>query len=293
MSVLVDKNTKVICQGITGRQGTFFTEQALSSGTRMVGGVRPGKGGQRHLGLPVFDAVGEAVSETGADATVIFVPPPRAAASILEAVDAGVRLIVCVTERIPVLDMVKVKLALSNSESMLIGPNCPGIITPGECCIGIMPQEIFKKGNIGIVSRTGTLTYEAVAQTTAHNLGQSTCAGIGADPVHGLGFTDFLELFMQDPETKGIVLIGEIGGSEEEEAADYVRTTKPVKPLVAYVAGRFAPSGRRMGHASAIIQHGSGAADEKLEAMASAGIHIADSPVTIGATMAKVLAFTS
>ena len=290
MSILVDKTTKVICQGITGHQGTFYTEHALSSGTLMVGGVRPGKGGQRHLGLPVFNTVREAVSETGADATVIFVPPRHAAASISEAIEAEIRLIVCVTERIPVLDMVEVKLALGDSDSLLIGPNCPGIITPGECCIGIMPQEIFRKGKIGIVSRTGTLTYEAIAQTTAHNLGQSTCIGIGADPVHGLRFTDAIELFMQDPETKGVVLIGEIGGSEEEDAADYVRANKPAKPLVAYVAGRFAPAGRRMGHASAIIQHGSGGADEKLEAMASAGIHIADSPVTIWATMASVLA---
>jgi len=289
MAVLVDKNTRVICQGITGKQGTFFTEQALSGGTRMVGGVRPGKGGKKHLGLPVFDSMDEAVSHTGADASVIFVPPAQAATAIHEAIEAGIGLIVCVTERIPVLDMVGVKRALENSSSRLIGPNSPGIITPGECCIGIMPQEIFQRGKIGILSRTGTLTYEAVAQTTAHDLGQSTCIGVGADPVHGLCFADCLELFMRDPETEGVVLIGEIGGSEEEDAADYVRTNKPAKPIVAYVAGRFAPPGRRMGHAGAIVQHGTGAADEKLEVLASCGIHIADSPIHIGSTMAKAL----
>ncbi len=289
MAVLVDKNTRVICQGITGKQGTFFTEQALSGGTQMVGGVRPGKGGKKHLGLPVFDSMDEAVSRTGADASVIFVPRAQAATAIHEAIDAGIGLIVCVTERIPVLDMVGVKRALENSSSRLIGPNSPGIITPGECCIGIMPQEIFQRGKIGILSRTGTLTYEAVAQTTAHDLGQSTCIGVGADPVHGLSFADCLELFMRDPETEGVVLIGEIGGSEEEDAADYVRTSKPAKPIVAYVAGRFAPPGRRMGHAGAIVQHGTGAADEKLEVLASCGIHIADSPINIGSTMAKAL----
>lgn len=289
MAILVDKNTRVICQGITGKQGTFYTERVLSGGTRMVGGVRPGKGGKKHLGLPVFDSVDQAVSETGADASVIFVPRAEAASAIKEAIAAGIGLIVCVTERIPVLDMVEVKLALENSSSRLIGPNCPGIITPGECCIGIMPQEIFRRGKIGIVSRTGTLTYEAVAQTTTQNLGQSTCIGVGADPVHGMSFSNCLELFMDDPETEGVVLVGEIGGGEEEDAADYVRANKPKKPVVAYVAGRFAPPGRRMGHAGAIVQHGSGAADEKLEVMASAGIHIADSPMGIGATMAKVL----
>ena len=290
MAVLVDKNTKVICQGITGQQGTFYTEQVLSSGTQMVGGVRPGKGGTKHLGLPVFDTVQQAITATDADASVIFVPPAQAAAAILEAIEAGVGLVVCVTERIPVLDMVKVKQALEGSNTRLIGPNCPGIITPGECCIGIMPQEIFQRGRIGIVSRTGTLTYEAIGQTTAHNLGQSTCIGIGADPVHGVSFSECLEMFMEDAETEGIVLIGEIGGTEEEDAADYVRVNKTNKPIVGYVAGRFAPVGRRMGHAGAIIQHGTGGANEKLEAMASAGIHITDSPVTIGATMAKVLA---
>lgn len=283
----------MICQGITGKQGTFYTEQALSGGTRMVGGVRPGKGGKKHLGLPVFDSVERAVSETGADASVIFVPRAEAASAIVEAIEAGVGLIVCVTERIPVLDMVGVKRALEKSDSRLVGPNCPGIITPGECCIGIMPQEIFRRGRIGIVSRTGTLTYEAVAQTTTHNLGQSTCIGVGADPVHGMSFVNCLELFMDDPETEGVVLIGEIGGGEEEDAAEYIRASRPKKPVVAYVAGRFAPPGRRMGHAGAIIQHGSGAADEKLEVMASAGIHIAESPTKIGATMAKLIAWMS
>ena len=289
MAILVDKSTRVLCQGITGKQGTFYTEQALSGGTRMVGGVRPGKGGRKHLGLPVFDSMAQAVSETDADATVIFVPRAEAAASIREAIDTGIGLIVCVTERIPVLDMVEVKRALENSSSRLIGPNCPGIITPGECCIGIMPQQIFRRGKIGIVSRTGTLTYEAVAQTTTQGLGQSTCIGVGADPVRGISFTDCLELFMKDPETEGVVLIGEIGGGEEEQAAEYVRTNKPKKPIVAYVAGRFAPPGRRMGHAGAIVQHGSGAADEKLEVMASAGIHIVDSPINIGNVMARAI----
>lgn len=290
MAVLVDKNTRVICQGITGQQGTFYTEQVLSAGTRMVGGVRPGKGGSKHLGLPVFDTVAEASAETGADASVIFVPRAHAAAALVEAVAAGIGLVVCVTERIPVLDMVRVKQALEGSATRLIGPNCPGIITPGECCIGIMPKEIFQRGKIGIVSRTGTLTYEAVAQTSAQGLGQTTCIGIGADPVHGISFADCLELFMQDPETKGVVLIGEIGGTEEEEAADYIRANRCDKPVVAYVAGRFAPAGRRMGHAGAIIQHGMGGAAEKLDALASSGVHIAESPVTIGATMAQVLA---
>lgn len=289
MAILVNKKTKVICQGITGQQGTFYTEQVLSSNTQMVGGVRPGKGGTKHLGLPVFDTVEQAIAQTNADASVIFVPPPQAGAAILEAIEAGVALVVCVTERIPVLDMVKVKQALRDSSTRLIGPNCPGIITPGECCIGIMPQEIFQRGRIAIVSRTGTLTYEAVGQTTSHNLGQSTCIGIGADPVHGLGFSDCLEMFIQDDETEGVVLIGEIGGREEEDAADYIRANKTNKPIVAYVAGRFAPAGRRMGHAGAIIQHGGGGAEEKLEALRSAGIHIAESPVNIGATMARVL----
>lgn len=289
MSVLIDKTTKVICQGMTGQQGTFYTEQVLSGSTQMVGGVRPGKGGTKHLGLPVFDTVEQALSQTGADASVIFVPPAQAGAAILEAIAAGVPLVVCVTERIPVLDMVRVKHALQTSATRLIGPNCPGIITPGECCIGIMPQEIFQRGRIGIVSRTGTLTYEAVGQTTSHNLGQSTCIGVGADPVHGLGFSNCLELFMRDDETEGVVLIGEIGGQEEEDAADYIRANKFSKPIVAYVAGRFAPAGRRMGHAGAIIQHGGGGAEEKLDALRGAGVHIAEAPGNIGATMAEVL----
>ncbi len=290
MAVLVDANTKVICQGITGQQGTFYTEQALASGTKMVGGVRPGKGGARHLGLPVFNTVQEAVDATGADASVIFVPPIHAAEAIHEAIDAGVPLIVCVTERIPVLDIVGVKRALETSNSRLIGPNCPGIITPNECRIGIMPQEIFRRGRIGIVSRTGTLTYEAVEQTTRANLGQTTCIGIGADPVQGMSFCDCLALFMDDDETEGVILIGEIGGEAEEQAADYLRANPGGKPVVAYVAGRFAPPGRRMGHAGAIIQHGTGGAEVKVDALRNAGVHIAESPVTIGATMAEVLA---
>ena len=289
MAVLVDANTKVICQGITGQQGTFYSQQALELGTKMVGGVRPGKGGTRHLGLPVFDTVKEAVDATGADASVIFVPPKNAGAAIQEAVDAGVELIVCVTERIPVLDIVGVKRALETTETRLVGPNCPGIITPGECRIGIMPKEIFQRGKIGIVSRTGTLTYEAVDQTTKHNLGQSTCIGIGADPVQGMTFCDCLELFMADDETEGIVLIGEIGGSAEEEAAEYLLANPGNKPVVAYVAGRFAPPGRRMGHAGAIILHGRGKAEAKTEALRNAGVHVVDSPVNIGSTMASVL----
>ncbi len=289
MAVLVDANTKVICQGITGQQGTFYTEQALASGTQMVGGVRPGKGGSRHLGLPVFDAVQEAVDATGADASVIFVPPAHAAHAIHEAIEAGVPLIVCVTERIPVLDIVGVKRALASTNTRLLGPNCPGIITPNECRIGIMPQEIFRRGRIGIVSRTGTLTYEAVEQTTRANLGQSTCIGIGADPIQGMTFCDCMALFMDDDETEGVILIGEIGGEAEEEAADYLQANPSDKPVVAYVAGRFAPPGRRMGHAGAIIQHGTGGAEAKIEALRAAGVHIAESPVTIGTTMAQIL----
>lgn len=289
MAVLVDANTRVICQGITGRQGTFYTQQALASGTKMVGGVRPGKGGTKHLGLPVFDTMQEAITATGANASVVFVPPTSAGAALEEAIGAGIPLIVCVTERIPVLDIVRVKRALEGSGTRLIGPNCPGIITPGACRIGIMPEEIFKRGRIGIVSRTGTLTYEAVAQTTAQDLGQSTCIGIGADPVQGMTFSEFLELFIADPETEGIVLIGEIGGMAEERAAEYLKTNKTTKPVVAYVAGRYAPPGRRMGHAGAIIQHGTGDAEAKIAALRDAGVHIAESPVVIGATMAKTL----
>lgn len=290
MAVLVDANTKVICQGLTGRQGSFYAEEALAYGTKMVGGVRPGKGGSKHLGLPIFDTVAEAVDATGADASVIFVPPQNAAQAIREAIEAGVALIVCITERIPVLDMVRVKRLLENSGSRLIGPNCPGIITPGECKIGIMPRGIFKRGKIGIISRSGTLTYEAVAQTTAKQLGQSSCIGIGADPVQGMTFCDCLDLFMADEETEGIILIGEIGGTAEEEAADYLRNVSSSKPVIAYVAGRYAPAERRMGHAGAIIEHGAGAAEAKLEALKSAGVHIAETPVAIGTTMAKVLA---
>ncbi len=289
MAVLVDANTKVICQGITGHQGTFYTEEALTSGTKMVGGVRPGKGGTRHLGLPVFDTVRDAVDATGADASLILVPPPHAANAIMEAIDAQVPLIVCVTERIPVLDVAQVKRALDGSESRLIGPNCPGIITPGECKIGIMPEEIFRRGRIGIISRSGTLTYEAVEQTTSKDLGQSTCIGIGADPIQGMTFADALELFMADPETEGIIMIGEIGGTAEEGAADYLRQIRGSKPVVAYIAGRFAPPGRRMGHAGAIIQHGTGGAEAKIEALRGAGVHIAESPYAIGDTMAEVL----
>ena len=289
MAVLVDAGTRVICQGITGRQGTYYAEQAIADGTRLVGGVRPGKGGTRHLGLPVFDSVEAAVRETGADASMIFVPPVTAANAIQEAIDACLPLIVCITERIPVLDMVHIKRLLETSSSRLIGPNCPGIVTPGECMIGIMPRSIFRRGRIGIVSRAGTLTYEAVAQTSENRLGQSSCIGIGADPIQGMTFCDCLELLMADPETEGIVLIGEIGGIAEEQAADYLRTHKSNKPVVAYVAGLHAPAGRRMGHAGAIIEHSSGHAQAKIEALRSAGVHIAESPGTIGATMASAL----